>query len=401
MTEEKENEGIVIDVVPEKEPEEVPPQAEPEDQPEPVKTEPSQSKPRSTLPSLILAVLALIGVTATVIVGLQLWSDIQQDIKVLDARFDTAQKAQENLQSAIETANAAIAAQQQLMDDQSSAVTAQQADISAQIQSISNERQHMIDREAELRALVADIHRRIGRSDTQWRVAEAEYLIRVAINRVQLAYDVSTAITALRLADERLRDTTEPQWDPVRQQLAKDIATLTGTVLPDLSGMSARLNALAEQVPSLELAHQQQAKPEPEAGGVTPREDRSWSTLADDMMAGLKDAVRIRRTDVPVPAMLTPDQQQFLYQNLALQLETARLALVQRDAESYQTTLRTARAWVEELFSLEHPATQQMLDEINDLAAIEIQPELPDITQALQILNERRVVNATLAEPLE
>jgi len=403
MSEEKENEneGIVIDVVAEVEE----PKAEQEavTQPEEkINTEPPPPQPvkqRSTLPSLILAILAILLAAGTAIVGMQLWSGVTQEIHALDARFDATLKAQDNLQTAIGMANAAIATQQQLMDKQRSDVAEQQQNLSQQIQGISSERRQMNLRETELKSLVADIHKRIGRSDSQWRVAEAEYLIRVAITRLQLAKDIDTAMQALNLADDRLRDTAEPQWDPIRQRLAKDIAALAAVELPDTAGISAQLTALSEQVPALTLVstHEQMSM-ETSNASSTDRESRSWSTLADDMLSGIKDSVRIRRNDEPVHALLTPDQQHFMYQNLALQLETARMALVQQDKDAYQASLARAKQWITELFDARQAATQSMLTAINELIATDIAPPLPDITQSLMLLLERQAVNKTLAE---
>lgn len=397
----EEDEGIVIDVVPEPEEtiEDEPPAPEDEQaSAEPVAT---VRKPRSTLPSLFLAILALILIAASTIVGMQLQSGMNQDIKQLENQLKTLQGVQENLQASIESASTAITAQQDSMAQQRTDVAAQQSSLEQQIQGISNERRQMKLREAELKALVADIHKRVGRTDSQWRVAEAEYLIRLGINRLQLARDVDTARAALELADARLRDTAEPQWDPIRQQLAKDITALNAVTLPDTAGISAKLSALAEQVPALALTSPRtQATIDAQQPVAADRESRSWKTLTDDMLRGIKDSVRIRRSDEPVHALLTPDQQHFLYQNLALQLQTARLALVQGNAAAYQATLDRAKAWINDLFDLGKPSSTNMLVAIDELMAIDISPPLPDITGALSLLKERQLVDKALSQDI-
>ena len=52
-------------------------------------------------------------------------------------------------------------------------------------------------------------------------------------------------VVRVRLAaDERLRDTADPLWTPVREVLAEDIARLKGLAPPDYVGLSARLAGL-------------------------------------------------------------------------------------------------------------------------------------------------------------
>ena len=50
-------------------------------------------------------------------------------------------------------------------------------------------------------------------------VAETEYLLRIAGHRLNLARDTRAALAAMELADQRLRDTLDPGWAGVREQI--------------------------------------------------------------------------------------------------------------------------------------------------------------------------------------
>ena len=113
------------------------------------------------------------------------------------------------------------------------------ANFQRQEQQLAEENVNLQEREAELRAAVADVHRRVGRSGTQWMIAEAEYLLRIANDRLILARDTNSARVALGLADQRLRDTKDPGWAGVREQIARDIARLSAFEAPDSAGISA------------------------------------------------------------------------------------------------------------------------------------------------------------------
>jgi uroporphyrin-3 C-methyltransferase len=280
--------------------------------------------------------------------------------------------------------------QEAVLEQQSLAVEEARAAFVDQEQRLANENVRLQEREAELRAAVADVHRRVGRSGTQWIIAEAEYLLRIANHRLTLARDTNTAQAALELADQRLRDTQDPGWAGVRAQIARDIAHLATFDQPDLAGLSARLAALIEQVPQLEI-DRATIGPErtlPERVARDP-EERSWDTLLDDLWAGFKDSVRIRERDQPVAAMLAPEHQFFLYENLKLHLESARLGLARGDRALFDDHLATAADWIARHFKADAVASS-LSEAIASIRATDIEPELPDISQSLRALTVRQ-----------
>nr|NIR27959.1 hypothetical protein [Gammaproteobacteria bacterium] len=104
--------------------------------------------------------------------------------------------------------------------------------------------------------------------------------------------------------------------------------------------------------------------------------------------------VVVRRTDQPVAPLLPPESEFFLYQNLRLQLESSRLALLHGEPEAYRDHLHTARDWVKSYFDTEAAPTRAMLNKIGELAALEIRPELPDISGSLHALQRVAGSNA-------
>jgi len=401
MSEETEKEGVVIDVTPE-------PEAAPEGNapPEPPSTR-QDSAPRQGKTPLIVAVTALVLVAGTMVAAFQYTQQTASDLAAINNSLSNSLQAQQTLKQQLAAANAAVKAQADLLAQQQAKFDQQQKSLDEarqrfdqQEQLLDSERLKMQQREAELRASVADVHRRVGASGTQWLVAEAEYLMRVANERLNLARDPGTAREALLLADQRLRDTKDPGWNPVRNQVARDIAALDAAELPDTAGIGARLEALAEQVPRLQLANATLGGVQRTAaagGQATPREDRNWDTLLDDLWAGFKDTVRIRRRDKPVAAMLAPEQQFFLYENLRLYLETARLAMARADRELYRDSLNTVGSWLSTHFDNGDALTQNTRKAVNELLRIDVRPLLPDISASLRSLQVRQKLNADLA----
>jgi uroporphyrin-3 C-methyltransferase len=394
--------GVVIDVEPEPASR---PSAPGADQ-QPV-DEPSLSTSRQTggagrlaLVIGVVAALAVLGVG-----GLGYWQLQQFDgrIRGIDQALDAGRLDREALQQAVLTATDGLNRQRDTLEEQQAVLARQRHAVEearvafeAQEKRLADENLRLQEREAVLRAAVADVHRRVGRSGSEWIVAETAYLLRIANHRLNLARDTATARVALELADQRLRDTGDPGWAGVREQLARDIAALAAFSAPDLAGLAARLSAAIELVPQLTVARATIGPARTPTDRVDrDPETRSWDTLLEDLLSGFKDAVRIRERDQPVAAMLAPEHEYFLYENLKLRLETARLALSRGERALYRDNLDTAAQWLNEHFADDAVSTS-LKATIADLGAFEIQPPLPDISQSLRALQVRRRLLADL-----
>ena len=348
--------------------------------------------------ALVVSLVALLSVGAASVFGFRYWSDLANEMAAMDARVQAARSQQEQLQQSLTQATAALRAQENALGDQRNVLTQQRSAVDQaraafeqQEQKLADENLRLQEREAELRAAVADVHRRVGRSGTQWMIAETEYLLRIANHRLILARDTDTARVALELADQRLRDTQDPGWAGVREQIARDIARLGSFQAPDSAGLAAQLAALIDQIPQLKIARAT-IGPErtlPERAAATPGE-RSWDTLLDDLWAGLKDTVRIRERDKPVQAMLAPEHQFFLYENLKLHLEAARLGLARGDQALFHDNLQEAMDWLGRYFETGDHTTASLRSAIEGMLSLDIHPALPDISQSLRALKVRQ-----------
>ena len=348
--------------------------------------------------ALPVALVALLGVGAAAVVGFRYWSDMANDLAAMDARVQAAHSQQQQLQQSLTQATTALRAQENALGDQRNVLTQQRSAVDQaraafeqQEQKLADENLRLQEREAELRAAVADVHRRVGRSGTQWMIAETEYLLRIANHRLILARDTDTARVALELADQRLRDTQDPGWAGVREQIARDLARLGSFETPDSAGLAARLAALIDEIPQLKIARAT-IGPErtlPERTDASAGE-RNWDTLLDDLWAGLKDTVRIRERDKPVQAMLAPEHQFFLYENLKLHLEAARLGLARSDQALFHDNLQVALDWLGRYFEAGDHTTAALRGALEEMLALDIHPALPDISQSLRALKVRQ-----------
>jgi uroporphyrin-3 C-methyltransferase len=402
MNDDERKPGVVIDVDPETDADPV----SPTDQTRAPDEGPSQRSTRYGPWALVLAVIAMLGVAGIGWLGHRMGDRLDARLISIERHLAETAQAGDDLGAQLAALEIRIASQGGTLDEQQAVLAQQRLTVEqarsafeTQERRLAEENLRLQEREAELRAAVADVHRRVGRSGTQWMIAETEYLLRIASHRLTLARDPLTAQAALQLADQRLRDTQDPGWAGVREQIARDIARLDAFEAPDVAGLSARLAALIEQVPQLSIARATigPQRTLPERASRDP-EDRSWDTLLDDLWSGFKDSVRIRERDQPVAAMLAPEQQFFLYENLKLHLESARLGLARGEQRLFDGNLTTAQQWLADYFQ-DDPVAGSIGATLADMRGIDISPPMPDISQSLRALSVRRQMLDALPAP--
>ena len=223
-----------------------------------------------------------------------------------------------------------------------------------------------------------------------WLLAEAEYYMQIANAQLQLAGNPYLAAQALRMADERVVQLADPALTDVRRAVADELAALDGMEKPDIEGVTLTLSSLARVVASLplrEIAATDGADAEgvdPELSGV----DRAWESVKG-AVSGL---VRITGPDEAAMPLLTPEAVYFLRTNLTLQLQSARLALLQGEQAVFEQSLDDAATWLEEYFDSESAQVSSALQTIAEIRGGMVAVAKPDISESLRLLRQFRTL---------
>ncbi|MET0070937.1 MAG: uroporphyrinogen-III C-methyltransferase [Candidatus Thiodiazotropha sp.] len=341
----------------------------------------------SRLP-LIIALVALLAVALGLVLGYRYWLDMKQSLVTLNDALVTANQEQSQFEQQLQQTRQDFAQQQQ-------AIAAQRDALSQQAEKIRQEREASRKQGDQLYRSLAEIQTRMGGKEGQWRVAEAEYLMRVANHRLNLMGDPDTALEALKSADERIAASGDPGWSGVREIIAREVAELTATPKVDRGGISAELTALAERVDGLALEDAgvmlaDEATQSEAPKDVAGNEGLQLERLLDDFWQGFKSMMVIRHHDRPVGAMLPPEHRYFLQQNLRLKLENAKSAMMGRNQLLYSDNLTSAIGWIDHYFQVSDADVAGFRSQLEGLAAKEIAPRMPDISGSLRALQERR-----------
>ncbi len=236
-----------------------------------------------------------------------------------------------------------------------------------------------------------------------WLVMEAEYLLQLANYRLLFERDIDTAVVALQSADARLKDTGDPGLLPVRKSISNAIQSLKQIEQIDLAGLSLTISSLSNEMDKLPLNMPDPKSREGQQGEIdlSAKSVSSWSELPAAIWRDIKSLIVIRDHSQPVAPLLSPEERFFLTENLRLQLEQARLAMLSGQGQIYKERLNTARDWISKHFDTEAALTKSTLDTLQQLADANVAPSLPDISFTYQAMQNYKGADKQAPQPAD
>ncbi len=230
------------------------------------------------------------------------------------------------------------------------------------------------------------------KQETDWVLAEVEYLLTVAQQRISLERDVTTALKALEAADAKLRDLGNPNLNPIREQLIKEMNALRGVEDADISGIVLYLSDVTSRVESLPLKDFEvpTLKDMKKMAGKEETSSRSWKEVLLAMWDDLVKLVEIKDQEVPDEILFDPELRYFLQQNLQLELTSAKLSALQRDTGGMKASLTRVSEILKRYFDVEAASVKSILEELDRLQKLDLKPPMPVITKSLNMLKAYR-----------
>jgi len=227
-------------------------------------------------------------------------------------------------------------------------------------------------------------------TDFQWKVLEAEYLLGMAYQKVQLEANSVVAITLLESADAALVESGSSNVFAVRQAIAGELLQLHNVQPVDLQGIFIRLDNLADQADTIDLLSSMRQNFQIRRSSESQSIDTGTNStgLVDSTLTYLGSIFVWRNWEDTPEAMLVPGQETYIKQNLRLLLEQSQLALLMRDQELFQRSLANSRDWLQRYAVIDTSTGQTILAGLNELMTIDIDPPLPSISRSLDLVKQ-------------
>ncbi len=331
----------------------------------------------------VFARISITQLTLIVLVAIFVWQWLDGRRAISDMREELAQKIAEMDGAA--KANAILIAQNQ---DEVRAMAGRVATLETYYDQAQNQR-----------AALETLYNNLSISRDETALADVEQLLLIAGQQLQLSGNVKAALIAMESADTRLQRMDRPAFNGLRKSIGQDIDKLRALPKVDVSGINLRINRLLSDVDDLPLVDRHRPTENAvEQAKTTTVQESAWQKGLHAIWLEVKQLVRIENTNLTQIALLPPNQEFFLRENLKMRLISARLALLSRDEDSFRQELKTARVWTARYFDVKSPAGLHMLEELNRLSEASINIELPDISGSLQAVRTYRLSHENPAD---
>jgi uroporphyrin-3 C-methyltransferase len=240
------------------------------------------------------------------------------------------------------------------------------------------------------------------RSD--WLLAEAEYLARLARQRLQTERSVKSPLALLESVDLILTQIDDPNVLAARAAVAEDITKLRLAADVDREGLYIELQALGANIEALDLV----TLVEPEIVLEKPVVTASDSQLSvlDEFLSDLSGLIRVKQRQNPIEPMLQQQEEHIVRRNMQMIFEQVQIALLREEQKIYQAALQKAQDYLLRFFQ-SNPASEAVSQRLAVLSETGIVQQLPDIyrsldaIQSLLIIREQRLLETETPSQLE
>jgi len=243
------------------------------------------------------------------------------------------------------------------------------------------------DSERQMQALALRIAQDEAIGAADWTLAEVEYLLNIANQRLATSKDSQTAIEMLEQADGILVELAYPELIPARRQIREDLTALKLVRRVDTEGLYFDLEALTKQLQGIQDFSPEYLAFEPrliEDREEIPRHKKLWNGLVN----AFKQLVRVQSgSDIGEPVYLESDEQSLTRQlSLQLQLRHAQLALLATQQSVFEGALNSAVAELSQYYPNSEKASG-IADRLRVLASTNIQVDDMNINDSIRALS--------------
>ncbi|CAM3816811.1 uroporphyrinogen-III C-methyltransferase [Avibacterium endocarditidis] len=221
-----------------------------------------------------------------------------------------------------------------------------------------------------------------------WLLSEADFLLNNALRKLVLDNDVDTAVSLLKVADETLSKVSDPRAMQVRSAINADLKQLLSVNNIDQNAIMQRLSQLANNVDELTVLNMNFDDPN-SANEKLSGSWEDWKENAEKSATSfLNHFIRVTPKNAESKALLAPNQDIYLRENIRLRLQLAIMAVPRQQNDLYKQSLETVASWVRSYFDTNTEVAKTFLDEVDELAEQSIYVDVPTQLSSLNMLDK-------------
>lgn len=229
-----------------------------------------------------------------------------------------------------------------------------------------------------------------------WLLAEVEYLLRLANQRLQLEEDVEGALTLMKTAEQRLKQASVPGTLGVRSDLLEDIEELETLVKLDRVSIALSLQKLADQALSLSVQPLPKAPSLNLSRGEEKITELSWY---QSLWQEIKNLVVVRKRELPAEALPFAAGELELRHQLSALLLQASWAALRGEQPLYENSMSGAAKRLAG-FDASQAVTKVFAEQLGALKAQKVEQKLPETETSLDSLQAFIVQRYNLKLPV-
>ncbi len=348
------------------------------------------NKKRVSIGSVVIA-FTLLGLLALAGAGYFFWDQLRSRQEGLGGNLDKGDKRIIELRKQINTTQSQLATAEKQLSNLTETLNNTDKQNERQLQEQSKLFEDRLkNRHSQLDGKINNIQRQLGKTRGDWLVADAEYLLSVANERLQLTQDIKTTIMALEAADHRLRESGDGGVFKVRAEIAEEINALKSVNSPDIIKLISQLTIIQKQAHTLQLALPtiNVAPAQPERNLEPSAEDQQNTTIVGRALTDLKELVIVRKRDSNAITLLHPEEARIIREDLMIRIDIAKSALVRRNDAEFHTSISSAKEWLVDNFDTKTAQVKNSQQILEKLLTVHLHSQIPDISRSLKMLRD-------------
>ena len=237
---------------------------------------------------------------------------------------------------------------------------------------------------SEIEQLKARVLTAPSESESYWHIRESEFLLSVAKRKLTLEKDINSSISLIEDVDSTILASGYQDVIPLRESLSKLLANLRAIKQIDEEGIFIRIESMRALVEEIEVRGLKVTSNRTSEVAETENPDMGLYPITNI----LSNIFIWREWDDASDLILMTDERMLAKQRLHLLFEQAQLGLISQNETVYVQSLLKAKELLVLLAAEHSELGKSVMVEIDDLAAINIDPTAPQLEESLKLMNE-------------